>query len=247
MSEYLYFWRISGENVILPLIPAIVSCNWNKWINGKLTLVWWSLLLFMFLIVSHFLSCLGFTAILGSYQNILQFWARECEVNSKHFLASKVVIDCYKHLTFKVWLLTHVHRPGPILAPLHRCVVDLQAGLEPGHGKVHGYHHRLKEARWITYLWQSSGLETHLSFVVNITYFIDHKLELIIPRQWFVLQVVIWNMSRITMLPPTTLLTSVLARHIHISFVRYLLFRCDSLRQHLYIWSQESWHCSWGT
>ena len=30
MSEYLYFWRISGENVILPLIPAIVSCNWNK-------------------------------------------------------------------------------------------------------------------------------------------------------------------------------------------------------------------------
>ena len=75
MSEYLYFWRISGENVILPLIPAIVSCNWNKWINGKLTLVWWSLLLFMFLIVSHFLSCLGFTAILGSYQNILQFWA----------------------------------------------------------------------------------------------------------------------------------------------------------------------------
>lgn len=105
------------------------------------------LLLFMFLIVSNFLSCNGFTEILGSYQNILQFWARECEVNSKHFLASKVVIDCYKHLTFKVWLLTHVHRPGPILAPLHRCVVDLQAGLEPGHGKVHGYHHRLKEAR----------------------------------------------------------------------------------------------------
>ena len=79
MSEYLYFWRISGENVILPLIPAIVSCNWNKWINGKLTLVWWSLLLFMFLIVSHFLSCLGFTAILGSYQNILQFWARNAK------------------------------------------------------------------------------------------------------------------------------------------------------------------------
>ena len=107
------------------------------------------LLLFMFLIVSNFLSCNGFTEILGSYQNILQFWARECEVNSKHFLASKVVIDCYKHLTFKVWLLTHVHRPGPILAPLHRCVVDLQAGLEPGHGKVHGYHHRLKQGRLI--------------------------------------------------------------------------------------------------
>ena len=66
-------------------------------------------------------------------------------MNSKHFLASRVVIDCHTHFTFS--LSTHVHGAGPVLAPLHGAVVDLEAGLQPGHGKVHGYHHRLKEGR----------------------------------------------------------------------------------------------------
>ena len=91
----------------------------------------------------------GDIRILSKYFTIL---GPECEMNSKHFLASRDVIDCHiatNILHFPLSHDTHVHGSGPVLSPLHRGVVNLKPGLEPGHGKVHGYHHRLKQGRLI--------------------------------------------------------------------------------------------------
>ena len=137
------------------------------------------------------LSCVfrlyGDIRILSKYFTIL---GPECEMNSKHFLAPRVVIDCHKHATFSI-IAQHSRswvRSCPRPTPPPCCWSEAGARART---RQSTWISSSTETRKINRLRQSFGLETHLSFVINITYFIDHKLELIIPRQWFVLQVVI--------------------------------------------------------
>ena len=115
---------------------------------------------------------------------------------------------------------------GPVLSSPHSTALLLICSLGSSQDTAKYMDIIIDWKKKTNYLWQSSVPKTHLSFIVNITYFIDHKLELIIPRQWFVLQVVIWNMSR--MKGPAQQQSCIVVLYCigkpHISFLQYLYF-----------------------
>ena len=68
--------------------------------------------------------------------------------------------------------MTDILRPSPLLRPLCSGLVDDEAWFCPGHSKVHGDHHGL-------------------CLVIDVADLVNHKLEVIIPGQRPVLQLVI--------------------------------------------------------
>ena len=70
--------------------------------------------------------------------------------------------------------MTDILRPSPLLRPLCSGLVDDEAWFCPGHSKVHGDHHGL-------------------CLVIDVADLVNHKLEVIIPGQRFVLLLVIWR------------------------------------------------------